>query len=52
MEGIRTKSMFLTSKKAQYYLLIMDDEKSLDMDLFRELVWPAEFVWLQQIPTL
>ena len=39
MEGVRTKSMFLTNKKkTQYYLLIMDDKKSLDMDLFKELV--------------
>ena len=39
MEGGRTKSMFLTNKKkTQYYLLIMDDKKSLDMDLFKELV--------------
>ena len=39
LEGVRTKSMFLTNrKKTQYYLLIMDDKKSLDMDLFKELV--------------
>ena len=39
MEGVRTKSMFLTNrKKTQYYLLIMDDQKSLDMDLFKDLV--------------
>ena len=39
MEGVRTKSMFLTNKKkTQYYLLIMDDQKSLDMDLFKGLV--------------
>ena len=36
MEGVRTKSMFLTNKKkTQYYLLIMDDKKSLDMDDFK-----------------
>ena len=30
MEGVRTKSMFLTNrKKTQYYLLIMDDKKRL-----------------------
>ena len=35
MEGVRTKSMFLTNrKKTQYYLLIMDDKKRLDMDDF------------------
>ncbi|CEL90443.1 prolyl-tRNA synthetase associated domain-containing protein [Streptococcus sanguinis] len=39
IEGVRTKTMFLTNKKkTQYYLLIMDDKKSLDMDLFKELV--------------
>ena len=39
LEGVRTKSMFLTNKKkTQYYLLIMDDQKSLDMDLFKDLV--------------
>ena len=38
IEGVRTKSMFLTNKKkTQYYLLIMDDQKSLDMDLFKDL---------------
>ena len=36
MEGVRTKSMFLTNrKKTQYYLLIMDDKKRLDMDGFK-----------------
>ena len=36
MEGVRTKSMFLTNrKKTQYYLLIMDDKKRLDMDDFK-----------------
>ena len=35
-EGVRTKSMFLTNrKKTQYYLLIMDDKKRLDMDDFK-----------------
>ena len=39
IEGVRTKTMFLTNKKkTQYYLLIMDDQKSLDMDLFKDLV--------------
>ena len=39
LEGVRTKSMFLTNKKkTQYYLLIMDDQKSLDMDDFKEQV--------------
>ena len=36
MEGVRTKTMFLTNKKkTQYYLLIMDDKKRLDMDDFK-----------------
>ena len=36
LEGVRTKSMFLTNKKkTQYYLLIMDDKKRLDMDDFK-----------------
>lgn len=36
MEGVRAKSMFLTNrKKTQYYLLIMDDKKRLDMDDFK-----------------
>lgn len=39
IEGVRTKTMFLTNKKkTQYYLLIMDDQKSLDMEHFRDLV--------------
>ncbi|MGT2846600.1 prolyl-tRNA synthetase associated domain-containing protein [Streptococcus massiliensis] len=39
IEGVRTKTMFLTNKKkTQYYLLIMDDQKMLDMDAFREIV--------------
>lgn len=39
IEGVRTKTMFLTNrKKTAYYLLIMDDKKRLDMDLFKELV--------------
>ena len=39
LEGVRTKSMFLTNKKkTQYYLLIMDDQKRLDMEDFKEQV--------------
>lgn len=39
IEGVRTKTMFLTNKKkTAYYLLIMDDQKRLDMDQFKELV--------------
>ncbi|ASI66559.1 prolyl-tRNA synthetase [Streptococcus agalactiae] len=39
IEGVRTKTMFLTNKKkTKYYLLIMDDQKLLDMEHFKELV--------------
>lgn len=39
IEGVRTKTMFLTNKKkTQFYLLIMDDKKRLDMDHFKEIV--------------
>ena len=39
LEGVRKKSMFLTNKKkTQYYLLIMDDQRPLDMDDFKEQV--------------
>lgn len=39
IEGVRTKTMFLTNKKkTQYYLLILDDQKLLDMERFKELV--------------
>lgn len=39
IEGVRTKTMFLTNKKkTEYYMLIMDDKKRLDMDLFKEIV--------------
>lgn len=39
IEGVRTKTMFLTNKKkTEFYLLIMDDMKRLDMDRFKEIV--------------
>ena len=39
IEGVRTKTMFLTNnKKTAYYLLIMDDNKRLDMEAFGEIV--------------
>ncbi|HFU3843187.1 TPA: prolyl-tRNA synthetase associated domain-containing protein [Streptococcus suis] len=39
IEGVRTKSIFLTNKKkTAFYLLIMDDQKQLDMDRFRDLL--------------
>ncbi|MDU1030729.1 prolyl-tRNA synthetase associated domain-containing protein [Anaerococcus vaginalis] len=38
-EGVRTKSMFLTDrKKKNFYLVILDDYKRLDMDRFRDIV--------------
>ena len=37
--GVRTKTMFLTNrKKKNFYLVIMDDTKLLDMDNFKEIV--------------
>lgn len=37
-EGVRTKSLFLTNKKkTAFYLLVMDEEKRLDMDAFKAL---------------
>lgn len=39
IEGVRTKTMFLTNKKKnKFYLIIMDDKKRLDMDKFKEVV--------------
>ena len=39
IEGVRTKTMFLTNKKKRnFYLVIMDDAKRLDMDIFKEIV--------------
>ena len=39
IEGVRTKTMFLTNKKKRnFYLVIMDDTKRLDMDVFKEFV--------------
>ncbi|MBY5033525.1 prolyl-tRNA synthetase associated domain-containing protein [Streptococcus gallolyticus] len=39
IDGVRTKTMFLTNKKkTQFYLLIMDEQKMLDMDQFKEIV--------------
>jgi len=38
-EGVRTKSLFLCNrKKTQYYLVIMDDKKCLDMKRFAEII--------------
>ena len=39
IEGVRTKTMFLTNKKkGNFYLVIMDDAKCLDMNVFKEIV--------------
>lgn len=39
IEGVRTKTLFLTDqKKRRFYLIIMDDGKMLDMDNFKDLV--------------
>lgn len=39
IDGVRTKTLFLTNKKkTAFYLLIMDDQQQLDMDKFRDLV--------------
>lgn len=38
IEGVRTKTMFLTNKKKkEFYLLVMDDSKHLDFHQFEEL---------------
>lgn len=38
IDGVRTKSMLLTNKKkTAYYLLIMDDQKRLDLNLLKEI---------------
>ncbi|MBR4861165.1 MAG: prolyl-tRNA synthetase associated domain-containing protein [Firmicutes bacterium] len=38
IEGVRTKAMFLTNKKkTEWFLVIMDDGKRLDMEKFGEL---------------
>ena len=38
-EGVRTKSMFLTDrKKRNFYLVILDESKRLDIDFFKDLV--------------
>lgn len=38
-DGVRTKSMFLTDrKKKNFYLVILDDYKRLDMERFKDIV--------------
>ncbi|MDU1505854.1 MAG: prolyl-tRNA synthetase associated domain-containing protein [Limosilactobacillus vaginalis] len=36
-EGVRTKTMFLKGKKKHFYLVIMDDQKSMNFKKFQEL---------------
>lgn len=39
MFGVRTKTMFICNKKKNnYYMLIMDDSKRLDMNTFKEII--------------
>lgn len=39
IEGVRTKTMFLTNKKKKkFYLVIMDDTKRIDMNKFKDIV--------------
>ena len=39
IEGVRTKTMFLTNKKKRnFYLVIMDDAKRIDMDVCKDIV--------------
>ena len=39
IEGVRTKTIFLTNKKKRnFYLVIMDDAKRLNMDVFKDIV--------------
>ena len=38
-EGVRTKTMFICNKKkTNYYMIIMDDSKRLDINKFKEIV--------------
>lgn len=39
MFGVRTKTMFICNKKkTNYYMIIMDDRKRLDMNRFKEII--------------
>ena len=43
IEGVRTKTMFLTDKKkTQWFLLVMDDANRLDMARFEEITGAKE----------
>lgn len=49
IEGVRTKTMFLTTrKKNHFYLIIMDDTKRLDMIASRSLLEKSRLKWHQQ----
>ena len=38
-DGVRTKTMFICNKKkTNYYMIMMDDSKRLDMNKFKEIV--------------
>ena len=37
-DGVRTKTMFICNKKKNYYMIMMDDSKRLDMNKFKEIV--------------
>ena len=52
LEGVHTKSMFQTNKKkTAFYLLIMDDQKQLDMEHFRDLVG-VNRIWMASSDSL
>lgn len=39
IEGVRTKILFLTNKKkTAFYLVVMDDQKRLNLDNFKEII--------------
>ncbi|MBJ8325477.1 prolyl-tRNA synthetase associated domain-containing protein [Streptococcus pacificus] len=39
IEGVRTKTLFLTNKKkTAFYLVVMDDQKRLNLDHFKEII--------------
>ena len=50
LEGVRTKTMFLTNKKkTQYYLLIMDARSHWIWMISKSKWKPTGSAWLQQI---
>ncbi|MGT2771369.1 prolyl-tRNA synthetase associated domain-containing protein [Streptococcus marimammalium] len=39
IEGVRTKTLFLTNKKkTAFYLVVMDDQKRLNLDHFKKII--------------